>query len=787
MPMMTVALTSAMLVAQPAAEARKLNFEIPAQDAAGALNAWSRRTGIQLLFPYRAVAGRRTAALRGMFTPREALDRLIEGQPLTIASQTSSTIALREVAAEPAGDAAPSRGTDDEEVVVTAQRRRERGQDVPISVSTFNARAVRDYRLQSLRDVSRLTPGLLVSNFSLASPIISVRGASNTFNQIGANKPVGVVVDDVFIPRNSAATFELFGIDSIQVLRGPQGTLFGRNVTGGAIVIDTGRPSFDAAALRLNAELGSYNTVNIDALADLPVAPNTAVRLAGAVRRRDGWGRDRLTGQELDDLQSENLRGQLRTLLTDSVELLLSGDYASDRSGGRTLSSIGPGDDGDRRTAETGVPQGFDREVGGVSGRLFWDTGVGEVTSITAWRRSRSADIYSNVGANFRFLAANQSQALTDDRDRVTTFSQEVRFASKAWSQGNLVVGAYFAHEDATRLLRSSALAGVTGALATNQLSDQAVTSDTYALFADGTLNLMSGLSVTLGGRYTWDRKEASLNRSDFIRPVNNFSARDLKASWERFTPRAVLNLRPLDDVLVYASFARGYTAGGFNTEAATIAALTRPFAPETLDNLEFGIKSEWLDRRLRVNIASFRMKYRDKQELFFNNVTRILNITNAARATMRGVEVEVQYRPVEWLGLTGNYGYLNTRYDDFVIPGGAVNTGNRLGSSPEHKASGILDINVPIGPVRLIGNAVYSYTSGYFTGASADPGLFVPGYSLVNGQIGIAGDNDRWRVAIFARNLLNKDYLLIPSVQVVRAQYLGEPRTIGVTAGVRF
>lgn len=785
-------MTAAVIAAQPATaqEARRVVFDIPAQDVAGALNMWSKRTGIQLLFPYQAVVGRRMAALRGNYMPREALLRLLDGQPLRIASESSSMIALR---AQEAADAAQpaveprDEGQDTGDIIVTAQRRQQRQQDVPISLTAFNARAVRDYRLQSLRDVSRLTPGLLVSTFSVASPIIAVRGASNTFNQIGANKPVAIVVDDVYIPRNSAATFELFGVDSIQVLRGPQGTLFGRNVTGGAIVIDTGRPGFDAPALRLNAEFGSYNTVNIDALADTPVSDAAAIRVAATVRRHDGWGRDRLTGQELDDQQSENLRGQLRIQLTEPVELLVNADYSHDESNGRTLSSIQAGDDGDRRTSETGVAQLFKRDLGGVSGRLFWDTGVGELTSITAWRRSRATDVYSNVGTNFQFLTRTQSQALTDDRDRVTTFSQEVRFASTAWERGNFVVGAYYASEDSTRLLRSSALTGVTGAVITNQLADQTVDADTYAVFADGTLNITSQIAVTLGGRYTWDSKDASLIRTDLIRPVNNFTARDLSESWSRFTPRAVLNLKPADNILVYASYARGYTSGGFNTEAATIAALTQPFAPETLDNYEVGIKSEWFDRRLRLNVSAFRMKYKDKQELFFNNLTRILNITNAGRATMRGVEAEVQVRPVGWLGFTGTYGYLDTRYDDFVIPGGVNNTGNRLGSAPKHKASAVVDLNIPAGRVRVIGNAVYSYTSNYFTGAAADPGLLVPSYSLVNGEIGIAGRDDRWRVAVFAHNLFDKEYILIPSVQVVRAQYYGEPRTIGVTAGIRF
>lgn len=238
---------------------------------------------------------------------------------------------------------------------------------------------------------------------------------------------------------------------------------------------------------------------------------------------------------------------------------------------------------------------------------------------------------------------------------------------------------------------------------------------------------------------------------------------------------------------MVYTSYARGYTAGGFNTEASTLAAYRQGYTPETVDDYEVGFKSDWLDRRLRVNVNAFHMRYRDKQELYFDNTLSRLNIYNAARATMRGVEAEVQVRPATWLSLGATYGYLDTRYDEFVIPGGVNNTGNRLGSAPRHKVSLSGNLDIPVGDIRVVGNAVYSYTSNYYTGATADPGLFIPGYALVNGQIGIATKDDRFRISVFARNLLNKDYLLIPSTQVVRSEYLGEPRVIGVTAGAKF
>ncbi|MDX3899343.1 MAG: TonB-dependent receptor [Sphingobium sp.] len=321
----------------------------------------------------------------------------------------------------------------------------------------------------------------------------------------------------------------------------------------------------------------------------------------------------------------------------------------------------------------------------------------------------------------------------------------------------------------------------------TNQLWQGRSLSQTAAVFLDGTLNLTSFLSVTGGARYTWDHKEADLDFSNLINAAGNFAENGATQNWSQFTPRASVQLKPISSTMLYVTYSRGYTAGGFNTQAATKAAFDAAFQPETLENFEAGIKTELLNGRLTADIDGFVSKYHNKQELYFDNVTRILNIFNASRATIHGIEAQVSVKPTTWATLTGSYGWLDTRYDDFVIPGGTVQTGNRLGSSPKDKASVMLDIDAPVGRVRLLGNGVYSYTSQYFTGATQDPTLSVPPYSLINASIGLATLDRRFSINLFARNLLNKDYILIPSNQVVRGQYLGEPRIIGVSLGARF
>lgn len=771
------------------ASAQQRTFKVPAQDAVSAIPQFARQAGVQIFAPAAQLKGVRTVAIDGQMDLHEALRKLIAGTGLEIAADDGRVITLR--VARPAsatGDVA-AEPTALDTIIVTAQKREEAAQGVPISLTAFSSRAVETYRLETLRDISRLTPGLLVSSFSQSSPTIAIRGATNTFTQIGANKPVAVVIDDLFIPRNSAATFELYGLNSVQVLKGPQGTLFGRNVTGGAIVLDTGKPAFDDTAGSVRIGGGDYDLKQVDGRVDIPVGETVALRLAGSLKQHDGYGKDRLTGREQDDLDSRSLRAQARLRANDDVEVLLGADYAQDHNGGRTLSSKAAGSDGDRRTSELGYNQDFARNQWGASGRVYWNAPVGQVTSVTGYRWSQSGEDYSGTGVGYAFLTGTNTQSVNRDVDDVGLFSQEIRWASPKWERGDLVAGVYFADEDAKRQLRTRGLAAVTGVASSDVLTDQAVKTRSYAAFVDGTVHLPAAFDLTLGARYTHDEKTADLVRTDFVRPATgSFTAHGLKADWSEVTPRAVLSWTPREDLKVYGSVTRGYTAGGFNTDAAVISALTQPFEPETVTNYELGVKSQWLADTLRVNASVFHMNYKDKQELFFNNLTRVLTITNAGQATVKGAELEVTWRPLPWLNLMANYGLLDTVYDNFVIPGGAVNTGHPLGSSPRNKGALAADVRIPLnGKGYVTGALSWAYTDGYYTGATKDPNLHIDSYALTNLSLGYESQDGRWALTAWAKNLGDVDYLLTPSTQGVLAEYLGEARTVGVMLSAKF
>lgn len=765
-------------------------YAIPAQGLGAALTQLGRQSGREILFSSELVGGLNAPDVRSTGDIEQTLSALLQGTGLTWRRNASGTYII-ERGSLSAGNG--DQTSQVEEVIVTAQRREERGQDVPIAVTAFGRGAIDSYRLETLRDVSRLTPGLLVANFNYSRPNIAIRGANNTFAQIGASKPVQVIVDDVVITRNSAANFELFGLDSIQVLKGPQGTLFGRNVTGGAILIDSGRPTFGDSQSLLRATVGNYDATSLDLLVDRPIGDRLAMRLVASHRARDGFGRDRLTGEERDDLRFDAIRAQVRAQVAPTVEALIGIDYADDGNNSRNLSITDGqfGDDGDPRTAESGVPQNFDRTQWGLSARIFADLFGGELTSITALRQSQFGERFAQVGANFRFLPGGTAQMLQqvdDDRDEARTFTQELRYASPRWRRGDFILGVYYLNEHTERVLRQTGLRAVTGVVGSETISDESVDSRSLAVFADGTFRFNDQVGLTLGARYTEDRREAQAVRTVIFAPSGSFAASG-EREFAEVTPRAVLTWTPTADLLAYASYTRGYTAGGINTNASTLADFNTPFAAETLANHEVGVKSNWLDGRLRANLTVFRQKYEDKQELSRNATTGAQTILNAAQATMSGAEVELWVRPTSWLRLEATYGALDTEYDRFVIPSvpaPIINTGNALGSSPREKTSFTAEVRLPVGGWgEAFGLAVYSRTSGYNTGGNAAANLLISAYSLVNLSAGLASNDDKWRVTLFARNFEDRVYPLTYGTLGPRTVYVGEPRTVGVTLDI--
>lgn len=800
-------------------------FDVPRSSADVVINAIAEQADAQVLFPFDKVKSIEANGLRGEHTLAEALRLALEGTGLATDFTDSGVIMVTlnpdqsklnggvttpmkkerkpsllskaalfifgTLASE--GVVSQDSVTDGEaplleEVIVTAQLREQNLQDVPVSVTAFSGEDMENFRLFSLQDIARFTPGFTGSSFNNSNPIFAVRGANNTFSQAGASKPVGVFIDEVFIPRNSAANFDLFDLEQVAVLRGPQGTLFGRNVTGGALQITTARPSLEKPELKLKLGGGNLEYIEAAGLGSMPLSDNAAGKVSFSYKNREGYITDRFNGLDYNDIETLSIRGQLLFEVSEDLEVIASFDYTKDdtNSRGYTLVSNSAGtdfsdNDGDIETAELDVPQDFDREIWGASLRAYWDLPFGTVSSVTAYRESDATEYYS-LGAGAVALPTVSTQFIKNEIDDPKMFSQELRFVSAKGDKFDYILGFYYYNEDTDRIV-DDLLLGISGFVTFVERSfDVNVDTESYAFYADATIHLFDTVDISFGGRYTNEDKEVTVNFTDERRPASNFLVTP-QADFDEFTTRVAINWRATENINLFASRTEGFTAGGFNTETNSATAINLGFNPETITAYEVGAKTQWLDGSLTFNITGFIQDFEDKQEGFFNVAERFFSIFNASEASMDGVEIEAFWYPTDSLALNFSYSYLDTEYERFVIPGGADFTGNRLQTAPENTFSAGFNFRYPIKDVGSLSlNASYAWQDDYFTGASNSPDFLIDSYGLVNASIGFETSDGRWRINLWGNNLSDKEYVLIRGTSGAIGEYYGAPRTYGAT-----
>lgn len=813
-----------------AADGKAYDLNIAPQDLATALRAFSNQTELQLIYSQKQIEGQSTDGIQGTVEAVAGLEKLLEKSGLSLQQIDEKTFAVKKPkrgegaalgqlgntqrlsmmqegnaqgpATERAGSSAAgtSAGNDGsqflEEIIVTVQKRAQNLQDVPISITAFSGDALERQGLVSLREIARFTPGFASSTFNESEPIFAVRGAFNTFSQAGASKPVGVFLDDVYISRNTASAFELYDLEQIAILRGPQGTLFGRNVTGGAIMIQTSRPSLEESVFKMEVGYGNYNAIDLRALASGPVGDRVAAKLSATYRTRDGYGRERLLDLEQNDLETFNIRGQILFELSDNLEARLTLDYSEDENNGRTLSTTSPAnaDDGDIRTSEHGVEQFYDRKTFGITAHLDWDAEAGTLSSITAYRESDTIENFAFSSTSFTFLPSFNPffpfQQIGLNADKPETFSEELRWVSSGKGPFSYVIGLYYFSENISRQSTSIRLAGVTGNTIRNQTFDESVDTESFAIYTDVEFAITEKLKLNLGGRYTWEEKKIQVDFANALNSASDFQSPDFQESWSEFTPRAVLTWQPSDSVSLYGSFTEGFTSGGFNTEEDTVAVIGRPFDPETIQAYELGAKTEFLDRKIRLNVALFRQDYKNKQEGFLDPTFNFV-IVNAAKARMKGIEVELHWALNEFFTLHGSYSYLDAVYRDFVIPGSMEDrTGNFLSTSPKNSLAFGADFRHPLGDIGYVfANASYTKQGSYFTGSDNRDTFLIDSYDLVDASVGFESEDETWRVTLWVKNLTDEEYVLIRSDFGLSGvgEHFGQPRMYGIKATASF
>ncbi|WP_337187206.1 TonB-dependent receptor [Phenylobacterium sp.] len=791
-------------------------------------------------------------------------------------------------------------GREIEEIVVTAQKREQSLQDVPIVVTTVSGELLKDAGVRDIRDLTVLTPGLTVTSTSNESVVTArVRGVGTVGDNPGLESSVGVVIDGVYRPRNGVSFGDLGQVSRIEVLKGPQGTLFGKNTSAGVINVITAGPTRDFQA-EGEATYGNYDQWGLTGSVSGPLSEDAAGHLFVGTRQRDGYqkivtGPGPRTERRDNDQDFWTVRGQLLLTPIDQVDIRIIADFTkrnesccvgtqlfvgqAANSRASFVNAVRPGSldttaaTFDRR-GYANRPTDQDVEDKGVSAEINWDLGSGlKLTSITAIRNWRT-----ETGQDSDFTAADlvYRPAGGDNFVEFGQLSQEIRLAGDAYDgRFNWLVGAFYANEDlksrsvlnygadyyayfAGRVLSGvPALIGLTpGTIfqAGNGSDDRYTqSSDTIALFTNNSFAITDQLELTVGLRFTRDEKKlfsrytttgSSCDQAEAafgslaglvgqatattivgglcLNAQNNdfdeLGTYRQKRVEEEFSGTAKLAYRWNRDLMTYASYSRGYKAGGFNLDREQRIVVTAAgpnftadpdtsFRGEFVDSYELGAKTSWFDRTLMLNVAAFYQKFTDFQLNTFVGTAFV--VETLPEVVSKGVDVDFIYLPpIDGLTLQGGVTYAETEIQPFTAADLLNPTrfnslrrlpGAQLSFAPLWSASLAGSYERELGNgLKFKANLSGKYTSRYNTGSDLHPSKIQDEMVLVNGRVGIGSDDDRWTVELWSNNLFDKDYVQVgfngpfqvdennDSISVYDA-FLGAPRTYGVTLRMKY
>ncbi len=684
-------------------------------------------------------------------------------------------------------------------------------QRTPVAVSVIDSKLLDAQGLNTLQDAAAYVPNVSFTRFG-SSAVVYIRGIGSNSTQAGSDSSVTQQVDGVYIARPTAQTGDFLDVERIEVLRGPQGTLYGRNAVGGTINVISRQPSTTFGG-RVRVGYGNYNEKTAEGFLTGPIAGDAlTASLSATYRDHDAYFDNIVPGvPDLGAAHRFGTRGQLRWQPTPDFDVTLRGDYSLTRDVAenfdqliRPFSFPAPLANsvvGSYRQVAVDTAQNLDVDAGGVSLDANYRLGNGfSIKSITAWRRLKSSSNNDNDASEIFVQALNQTE-------RQTQFSQEfdLNYTSDKF---RAVVGLYyFGDQDGQINFGPVPPSIVTPATRSALLRAQAaVRTRSYAAFAQGSYEIVSDLKIVLGARYTTETKQFDQNFSrTSLNPATlgaNIPPFTIVFSTERtdqaFTPKIGLDLQATPDVFFYGSVTRGFKSGGFNN--ASTSAATAGFRPETITAYEVGVKTQLFDRRLRLNLTGFIYDYKDLQVRQFISVGNAV-ISNAASARTKGIELEALFRPMPDLQLSGNISYLEARYGvfpaapiasayGFLFPAGTLSfdaSGNQIEGSPDWSGVIGLDYTPRIGEYQLTAHIDYAYRGKVFYDPSNIALVSQRPYGLINANLSI-GQERGFRIEAFIKNLTDKKYYLtIAGNGLVPAGVGGDPRTFGVRFGYSF
>lgn len=757
---------------------------------------------------------------------------------LLVLASTAATPVFAQGATGAATNAAATKPQPDaalEEIIVTAQRREGRLQDTPISVTALTAAALEVRGVRDLGGLDAYAPNLQLNN---GHPAAGGSAAAATIRGIGQkdflfpNDPgVGMYIDGVYLARTLGGLMSVIDVERIEVLRGPQGTLFGRNTIGGAISITTQPPSneFGGSA---SLTYGSYDRVEAKGSLNVPlIEGKLAARLTAGYIRADGLGKQILTGVELGDEDRKVVRLALRATPSEDLTIDFAADYTRQRQNGAALFLIPslPTAAGlvegilnpflaPIQNAQQGLPAGsiFDARWAsptrydnyGTAPVRDWFDGGG-ASLILNWRVSDTLTLKSITAAR-----ASKARIATDldlspysivstrEQQHDEQYSQELQaYGTLFDARVDYLLGAYLFREIARDHNVVPIFPGTLTQLPPfippfeiSQISDTSLNVANYAFFGQVGVAIADGLKLNVGLRQNYEHKR-------FTRMFTHLEGGDvfipyqvLKKSWSSFTPKVGLDWKVTDDVLLYASYAEGFKSGGWNPRPTTGSSGTKPFDPETARTYEIGMKTQWFDRRLTLNLAGFHTIYSDIQIQTVTGLpdgTQLIENENAGKSSIYGFEAELSARPVPEASVQAAVGYLTNEYTE-LRPTADVTLNDKLPDAPRWSISLGADYKFTLpGLGELTPRIDASYRSKTYRDAINTPQLAQPGYWLTNARISLVpAGHEYLEIQVYGTNIFDTKYISYGQNFAVNGAIVagyGRPREWGVTAKYRF
>ena len=658
------------------------------------------------------------------------------------------------------------------DIVVTAQRRAERLQDVPIAVTAIDARAIENRQMTSLVDIMSTVPNLHASNNigQGSATTVFIRGVGETESIVTIDPPVGFYIDDVVIARQGVNNMALFDVERIEVLRGPQGTLYGRNTSAGAVKIITVKPQFENGFTG-EASYGRFNTWSLKGSGNIALSDSSAVRLTALVGDGDGDTYNRVLDKQVNGTKTLGFRGAARFQPGDDLEINLSADWARGIQNGRygfDVSGILRPPADSIYVSSTGTDVRNVGKAWGLHGTLEYKlSDTLSLKSITAYRATTQ-----RYGLDLTDQPVSLYVLYTDND--TGQFTQEFQLTGSGLDDRlEFVAGLFYFNE------RSTAFIGDYIFSSLFFRKDIRIGTDAYAGFAQGSYKLSDSFSLILGGRLTHEKKFID------ITTIADFTGRDFQytpfagipifdnstvcgtispsrperpvacnLSVTRFTPRVGLEFKPDQDLLVFATWTRGFKSGGWSARV-TAADEFFDFDPETLDSFELGLKSTVASGRGTVNLTGFYYDYKN----IFNTGTAPNGSFGIAisDAKIYGIELETNWQLADGVRAFGNLAWQG---NDLARPAAAtIVLGDRLQRTPSWQGSVGINVDRPVSNrVNILANADYSYMGKHFVSPQNFPSTETGPVNIVNASVGVRLD-DRFDITAGCKNCFGDEY----------------------------